>query len=128
MEVIKKVESRKDFKEWLMPKFNVMSINGNYNLNYHWNTMPDTAKLALIQEFLRVEYNCFLEIRFYGDEHKDFDCTKENIRFVFEIDYYKQDWSNLGDNSDALEWGFMSYNEALAKGIEESLKLIDKAQ
>jgi len=90
MEVIKKVEKREDYKKWLLDTHGIFCIKG-FSEEPNTSIMPDTAKLALIQEFLRVEYNCFLEIRFYGDEHKDFDCTKENIRFVFEIDYYKQD-------------------------------------
>lgn len=99
MEVIEKVEQREDFKEWAEVTYALA--------RYTWLEMPETAKMAIIQEWLREEKRVRLEI--YYDEDNTLHVWK--YRFTCASHY------SIATTS--------TYIEALAKGIGEALKLID---
>ena len=107
MEVIKKVESREDYKKWLLDTHGIFCIKG-FSEEPNTSFMPNTAKLALIQEWLRDE---------------------KNIVVIADIDRCKRAWffcsMRINSYFESIYQKFDNHNEALSKGIEESLKLID---
>lgn len=110
MEVIKKVEERRDFNEWLKSKYPLTDCSWEYDI---YSTYPDTAKLALICEWI---------------ETKGFTVeTQCDYKSMYVWDVYE-----IGDEINELikecPCQYDTRNHALAKGIEEALKLIDKAQ
>lgn len=119
MEVIKQISKRTDFINWVMPKFNVMTMWGSYNLKHYWDAMPDTAKLALIQEWLRDEKSLHLQPVQDCDFDGRLDVTYWVSNYYFIIS--KIDGNKTWSTDDV----YNSHNEALSKGIEEALKLIE---
>lgn len=115
MEVIKKVESREDYKKWLLDTHGVFCIKG-FSEEPNTSIMPDTAKLALIQEFFREEKGVYIQVI------QDMTHDDKNNSIHFNGYFCAEIVSNYGcrDLDDVK-----GYSQALAKGIEEALKLID---
>jgi len=107
MEVIKKVESREDYKKWLLDTHGIFCVKG-FSEEPNTSFMPNTAKLALICEWLREEKEYFVEIE------KDY-FTGE---FIVTTTGFKKCYYDCDE----------TYNEAMATAIWIALKLIDKAQ
>lgn len=111
MEVIKKVESRGDFWNWGIEKYPRLFKPDHSAVKARWKVedlyVPDIAKLALIQEWVETK-SIELETHY----------EPKNDGYYW---YLRSDEITRGyDFSDEYE----SRNEALAKGIEEALKLI----
>ncbi len=110
MEVIKKVESREDYKKWLLDTHGIFCVKG-FSEEPNTSLMPNTAKLALIQEWIETKS---IELETHYEPDKD--------GYYW---YLRSDEISGGfDYSDEYD----TRSQALAKGIEEALKLIDKAQ
>jgi len=99
--------------------------NGELTTNYRENN-PVACTQFYLQKYLREVHNCFIEIRW----HSPLDgspITKENIRWVVEVDYYGKNFDREYDNeSDILQGDFLTYEDALEYGLFESIKLIKK--
>ena len=103
MEVINKVEERRDFNEWLKSKYPLTDCSWEYDI---YSTYPDTAKIALIQEWFREE---------------------KGVIIIPDIDRPKNKWFSwlISDVLHNYYEKSKSYNENLEKSIEQALKLID---
>jgi len=101
-ELLEEIEKREDFKEWLGDDllYEFSTGGGFYTI---WGEMPDTAKLAIIQEWLR-EKGINIYVSLSGTEETTW--------------FYSVDNRNIQHGSDE------SYNDALSAGIKEALKLI----
>jgi len=103
-EVIEQVEQREDFRRWLS-NGNAQLINYNIGFLDNWKyEFPLTAKLAMMQEWLRESEDMVVIVDgIFSDE-----------TFFWSINYDLK----IQDRSSE------TYNEALAEGIREALKLI----
>lgn len=102
-DIIKRVENLDGFIRWVYDTYKLLPRDGYYRV------MPDTAKLAMIQEWIIEDKNCIVESQY--DPNSD-----------------SYDWFLRGedvDNGFDYQEGFETRNEALAKGIEQALSIIE---
>ncbi len=114
MEVIKKVESREDYKKWLLDTHGIFCVKG-FSEEPNTSFMPNTAKLALVSEWLRDEKGLNVLVDSY--------LTIDEEGYFWWIDNKTDTIMGIDKSEERNE-----YNQVLSKGIEEALKLIDKAQ
>ena len=112
IEIIERVESIEEFKEWCEIEhcfFDDVHIGGG--TSEIWDFMPDTAKLALIQEWLREDKEIIIEP--CRDNYCDWKCE---IEYKGESGYWKH---------TQTKFVYRYYNKALSKGIEEALNILE---
>ena len=94
-----------------------------FNQNYFERISVPTQ--SLLQKYLREKHNCLVEVRFYSPNNGS-AITKNNLRYVVEINYYGKDFDiETSEDPDYLKYGFLTYEDALENGLFEGLKLIE---
>lgn len=88
-------------------------------------TLYPATSQSLLQQWLREKHNCFVEVSLHGEEDKNWDVNPKNLLFGVTVDYYGEDFKiPMGEEEDFNDYNFKSYEEALERGLYESLKLI----
>ena len=108
-EITERVESIEEFREWL---YKTLLPEGDFSIIQKmgiFEIMPDTAKLALIQEWLESKKNIIIESQYeQGSDSYDWFLRGDKVDGGFD---YNED--------------FETRNEALSKGIEEALNILN---
>ena len=79
---------------------------------------------SLLQKWLREVHNCHVEVIFHSPLDDSY-ITKDNLRYCFEVNYYGKNFNiPFTDDEDYSGYDYLTYEEALEKGLQEALKLI----
>lgn len=108
-EIIERVENIEDFRYWVVIRYNTVSPLGFFYS--YWERMPETAKMALMQEWLREDKEIIIEP--CRDNYCDWICE---IEYKGEYGYWKH---------TQTKFVYRYYNEALSKGIEDALNILE---
>ena len=120
---------------WFAPSVYWKDVNGDYELASYYDPVHDhivckykAPTQTVLQKWLREIYSIYLYVEYSYIDSSTWEFTYEIIHFPEELRNKKRNnWERVSSFQSAggsYVGGFKTYEEALEKGLQESLKLV----